>query len=198
VWPTNVVGALAPLTAPNATTIEAFSWDGVNARYLGPLPCPVLTKSANYTASTADCILQASASGGDVTLSLPPLPGGKFWTITRTDTSTNTLSIEGSGGLVNGESSISLGIHATTVCHSDGTNLWCTTPGAEFVQSIVVNGCAASSTCTFTYPVPYSTLNACVCSGEGGSCNIASKSTTACTINTSGATPYDFMVSGIP
>jgi hypothetical protein len=197
VWPANVIEPPAIRTDPNSTTRAAFVWNGLHAGYLGPVPCTTITKAAAYTLTGADCVVQANAVGS-FTLSLSHAVTGTFWEITRTDNNNNVLTIAGDAGQINGVSAIHLGNHMTIVCHADGVNSWCTNPGEEFSQSAVVNGCAASSTCTFTYPLPFSTLNACVCSGEGGSCNINSKSTTACTINTSGATPYDFVVTGIP
>ena len=68
-------------------------------------------------------------------------------------------------------------------------------PGTAFVQSGVSTGCGA--TCTFTYPIAYSSVISCVCSGEGGSCNIASKSATQCVANTTVGT-VDFLVTGNP
>lgn len=193
-WPGNFLNAQAPNTQPNFITVEQFLWDGTAASLVGNVKCTVITKSANYTATTADCIIQASASGGSVTLTLPQLSTGQSWVVTRTDTSANTLTIQGSGGTVNGTTNIKLGKNMTTVCHSDGTNLWCTNPGAEYLQSTTLTGSAA----VFTYPVPYSTTPNCFCTGYGGSCNVSSVTTTACTLSTLTVPTNAVMVTGIP
>jgi hypothetical protein len=65
-----------------------------------------------------------------------------------------------------------------------------TTP---LVQSTRLTGGAT----TFTYPLAYSSIPACVCAGEGGNCNVASVSTTACVLNESVST-NDVIVSGAP
>jgi hypothetical protein len=195
VFPSNTQGGLAPNTQANSTTVEQFVWDGTTAYYAGALPCTLKTESGAYTLTAADCIIHASASSGAFTLSLPHAVTGTFWEITRTDTSTNLLSIAGDAGQINGTSAIRLQGNATTICHADGINSWCTVPGTEYSQSTTLNGCGA--TCTFTYPLPYTTIRSCQCTGEGGSCNIASKSTTSCTINTSVGS-NDVIVTGIP
>lgn len=195
VWPANVINPYPVNVAPNAVTSETFTWDGTNAYLSTPPPCATVAKSAAYTLTSGDCVVGATVAAGSFTITIPHLTTGVAWEITRTDSTANTLTIAGDSGNVNGATNIHLPPNATTVCHADGVNSWCTLPGAEYPQSGVVSGCGA--TCTFTYPVPYTTLKSCLCSGEGGSCNIASKSTTACTINTTVGT-NDVMVSGIP
>lgn len=64
----------------------------------------------------------------------------------------------------------------------------------DYVQASTVSGCGA--TCTFTYAHTYSVIHSCVCSGEGGSCNVVSKTTSVCTINTTVGT-NDIIVSGV-
>lgn len=61
------------------------------------------------------------------------------------------------------------------------------------IQSTRLTGSAT----TFTYPTAYSGTPTCVCSGEGGSCNIASVSNSACTLNITTAT-NDVIVVGAP
>lgn len=64
----------------------------------------------------------------------------------------------------------------------------------DYVQAATVNGCGA--TCTFTYPHTYSAFHSCVCSGVGGSCNVATETNSSCTINTTVST-NSFIVSGV-
>ena len=58
----------------------------------------------------------------------------------------------------------------------------CMPVSALLVQSTRLTGC--SGTCTYTYATAYSGTPNCICAGEGGSCNIASISSTECVINT--------------
>jgi hypothetical protein len=66
--------------------------------------------------------------------------------------------------------------------------------GGDYVQATTLSGCGA--TCTFNFAHTFSVIHSCVCSGEGGSCNVASKSTSSCTINTTVGT-NDVTVSGV-
>lgn len=66
--------------------------------------------------------------------------------------------------------------------------------GGDYVQSATLSACGA--TCTFNFAHTYTAIHSCVCSGEGGSCNIASKSNSSCTINTTVGT-NDVTVSGV-
>lgn len=194
VWPTNVLGATPIASAPGSLTFMQFLWDGTNAQPVSP-QCQMSTKSANYTLGLSDCLIQASASGGAITISIPHLLTGKVWEITRTDTSGGTaLTIAADSGNVNGAASFHLGVGGTTVCHADGTNAWCSIPGTEYTQSTTLTGSAT----TFTYPVPYSTTPNCFCTGQGGSCNVASVSTTACTLSTLTVATNAVLVSGKP
>jgi hypothetical protein len=90
------------------------------------LKCAIVTKTANYTITNADCIVQASVSGGSFALTLNHALTGQQWTITRTDASGNTLTINADSGTVNGAASITVAADKTIICHADGTNTWCT------------------------------------------------------------------------
>jgi hypothetical protein len=194
VWPTNVLGAPVVNAAVGVVTLEQFVWDGTNARLVGPPGCSSITKTAGYALLATDCIVQASVAGGGFTLQIPHLVTGVVWEITRTDaTGANVLTITADSGNVNGAASFRLGVNSTTICHADGTAAWCSIPGTEYLQSTTLNGSAT----TFTYPVPYSSTPNCFCTGQGGSCNVASVSTTACTINLTAAV-NGVMVTGKP
>jgi hypothetical protein len=66
--------------------------------------------------------------------------------------------------------------------------------GGDYVQSTTLSACGA--TCTYNFAHTFSVIHSCVCSGEGGSCNVASKTTSSCTINTTVGT-NDVTVSGV-
>lgn len=157
--------------------------------------CAITTKSANYTLLTSDCIIQASANAGNVTLTLPHAATGNFWLITRTDSATHTLTLAGDSGNVNGVASINVPINTTYYCHADGTNSWCqlAPPNNQLAQTTVLT----SSATTFTYPIPYSSTPVCVCSGVGGSCNVSTVSTSACVLNIT-ASSNQVIVVGTP
>ncbi len=86
--------------------------------------CPILVKTAAYTLLAADCIIQASVSGGSFTLTLPHLATGQVWQITRTDTSANVLTIQPDSGLINNAASTTFAVSTTHLVHCDGTNCW--------------------------------------------------------------------------
>lgn len=67
-------------------------------------------------------------------------------------------------------------------------------PGANLIQATTLTGSAA----TFTYPITYSTTPSCFCTGEGGSCNVATVSNTACTLSTLTVPTNAVMVIGPP
>jgi hypothetical protein len=76
--------------------------------------------------STDDTIL-ANASGGafTVTLTVSGIPTGKVFTITKTDSSTNAVTLTPASGTVDGQSSIALALQYMTVSvQFDGTNYW--------------------------------------------------------------------------
>jgi hypothetical protein len=77
------------------------------------------------TLSQANCIVQASVNAGGFTIQLPHAKTGSFWQITRTDTSGNTLTVQGDTGQINNAASVTFAASSTHVCHVDGTNSWC-------------------------------------------------------------------------
>jgi len=155
--------------------------------------CAITTKTTTYTLLGSDCILQASASGGSFTITLPHAIVGQDWEITRTDATAHTLTIAGDSGNVNNAASITLQSGGSLRCHADGTNSWChTSPGGISLLTQTTTALSASGTgsFTFTYPIPYSVAPACFCtatsSGDGGigGCNISGvPSVTACRVN---------------
>jgi len=155
------------LQAPIPSTFGAIS--------VTSLSCTLVTKTAIYTLTTNDCIVQASVSGGSFTLTLPHTATGQLWTITRTDNSANNLTIAGDSGNVNGQASIQVPANHTTFCHADGSNSWCTD---QNTRDFSVGGCTpASSTdaqCTGTITIspPFadaSYIPVLTANGNGGS-----------------------------
>ena len=59
----------------------------------------VVSKSANYTATTSDFAILVDASGGAITITLPTAVGntGRMYNIKKTDSSTNAVIIDGNG-----------------------------------------------------------------------------------------------------
>lgn len=191
-WPPNVLGATPIAGAAGALTFMQFLWDGTNAQPVSP-QCNIVTKTANYQAALSDCIIQASASGGAFTITLPHLFTNRVWEITRTDTAgANALVITADSGNVNNAANIKLASGATVRCHADGTNAWCTSVGSVplFTQIDASHTASGVGSFNFTYPIPYSVAPTCSCtpisSGDGASasCNLSgSPTTTACRVN---------------
>jgi len=104
----------------------------------------ITTKSSAYLVSASDCIVQASVSGGSFILMLPHAAIASSWQITRTDSSSNALTVEGDSGNINGGASLTIPPLGTIFCHADGTNAWCT-PTASFnaPQRVALGGTVA-------------------------------------------------------
>ena len=84
--------------------------------------------------------------------------------------------------LCNGQLSYNTSTHAF-VCQPANAN------GASLlIQQTLLTGC--SGTCTYSFPTSYSVAPGCVCTGVGGSCNVASVSQTQCVLNTTTSTAY--------
>jgi hypothetical protein len=87
---------------PDGTTLE-ISTDIVRVKDGGITGTKwkktTVSKTTTYTATTSDDTILCSASGGAWTLSLPAAASsaGKIFTIKKTDSSTNAITIDGSG-----------------------------------------------------------------------------------------------------
>lgn len=105
----------------------------------------VKSVSASYTAETFDDLIEVDASGGarTITLPTPNMQYGAEFTVTKTDTSANavTISVAGSGNTINGAASYLLTAQHQSVrlVRSSDTN-YRTTGGGS--------GTAASTTLT--------------------------------------------------
>jgi uncharacterized protein (TIGR02217 family) len=87
----------------------------------------IVSKTANYSVLSTDDTILANASGGafTVTLTVSGIPTGKVFTITKTDSSTNAVTLTPASGTVDGQSSIALALQYMTVSvQFDGTNYW--------------------------------------------------------------------------
>jgi hypothetical protein len=97
--------------------------------------CTVHSVTTSYTLVATDCVVQAFAGSGSFTLVIPHSISGQNWTITRTDTSANTITVDGDSGNINNAATITLPINSTSICHADGTNSWCTPTSAAVTGS---------------------------------------------------------------
>ena len=204
VWPSNVLGAPVPNPAPTIVTLAHFIWDGTYARLVGPQPCSTQTKTGAYALVSTDCVIQASVSAGSYTIQVPHLVTGVVWTITRTDTSTNTLTIQPDSGNVNGQGAFAMARNTTAQCHSDGANVWCAISifaGGQLIQygtdaSCTGNGCTAE-----TFPIPYQgAIPTCYCTGINGSCNLQTSGATktTCAYNAAASGGINWLAIGVP
>jgi hypothetical protein len=85
------------------------SWDAVATS--SGVPVSVVTKTANYTITTADDVILVDGTSGAFTITMPPANSSpsKIYTIKRIDnTLANVVTIDGSGAeLIEGSSSVS-------------------------------------------------------------------------------------------
>jgi hypothetical protein len=128
-----------------------------------------VSKSANYSADILDDVINMSASGGARTVTLPvPRPNSSY-TVVKTDSSTNavTVSVAGSGNTINGASSFILTRqHQSIVVQADSaSNYRVVSGGASNVTTALTSAATISVNPTlgenFTLtPAHTATLNA--------------------------------------
>lgn len=70
VWPSNVVGAIAPATAANAITMQQFIWDGFNARAVTPAPPPPAIQSVSSSLLGGNVAVAANTATSWITRSV--------------------------------------------------------------------------------------------------------------------------------
>ncbi len=142
-------GSVATPLALSIATGQYLRWNG--SQIVGSSPnCSSSVQTSAYTLLATDCIIQASAVGGAFTITIPHAVTGVQWTITRTDSSSNALTLAPDAGQVNNLGSIFIPVGSSFVCHADGTNAWCF-GGTGFDQFASTSGCTASgSPCTVT------------------------------------------------
>jgi hypothetical protein len=86
----------------------------------------VVTGPASYNVSLSDQLIMASASGGNVTMTLPLATASVQYIFKRTDSSANLMSIAPQGGqlLENSASPLALAALGRARIYSDGTAWW--------------------------------------------------------------------------
>lgn len=118
----------------------------------------IKTTTTNYTAAREEVIL-CNASGGAITITLPPVANGMTYTIKKIDSSINRITIDGNASeTIDGELTQTLITQYSVinlVC--DGVTWW-TTYGAFFKKSI--------TTKTTTYTANYDEVV--ICNASGG------------------------------
>jgi hypothetical protein len=90
------------------------------------LPSNVLTKTANYTASAGD-LVQADATGGGFTVTLPTAPAtGALVTVKKTDSGTNVVTVApAGGGTIDGDANATITTkNFGAVFEHVGSNVW--------------------------------------------------------------------------
>ena len=97
-----------------------------NVSLLGGVTNQIRTVTANYTALTTDSIILCNATSGNITITLYTAVGnaGRKLTIIKTDSSTNTVTIDGnSTETINGSlTQVLFTQHSTLTLVSNGTN----------------------------------------------------------------------------
>lgn len=88
----------------------------------------IASKSANYTATVDDFTLLVDASGGSKTITLPAASGntGKIYVIKKTDSSGNTVTIDGDGSeTIDGATTKVISTqYVSFMIQCDGSNWW--------------------------------------------------------------------------
>lgn len=107
-----------------------YRYDTNSASWLpiGVMARPLTSKTANYTATTYDSIILVSASGGSVTITLPTAVGikGKEFTIKKTDSSANIVTVDGNGSeTIDGDTTRDLALQYEAIdIISDNASWW--------------------------------------------------------------------------
>jgi len=89
----------------------------------------VVSVTTSYTVTALDDNVLASATGGDITLTLPPATGlkGKTFWLKRTDTASTTVVVVGTGGdTIDDAASQIISEYDSMKVISDGTEWWIT------------------------------------------------------------------------
>ena len=163
--------------------------------------CAITTKTALYTLTGADCIVQASVTGGSFALTLPHATVGQDWQITRTDASANTLTINGDSGNVNNLASITLDPYSSARCHADGTNSWCqispiSVPSPNTPLRVEFGTGTGSGTITFSPAFSSAPVVLFTTGGIGTTNYSGSITSNSVTVNSSDGAPYTWYAIG--
>ena len=163
--------------------------------------CAITTKTALYTLTGADCIVQASVAGGSFALTLPHALVGQDWEITRTDATGNTLTLAGDSGNVNNLASITLDAYSSARCHADGTNSWCqitpiSIPSPNTPLRVEFGTGTGSGTITFSPAFSSAPIVLFTTGGTGTTNYSGAISSTSVTVNSSDGAPYTWYAIG--
>lgn len=116
--------AMVAVAANESTSI--VNADITNGRVNVDVKTPIRAVSASDTALDADEVITVSASGGVRTITLPPAAGiqGKVYTVKKTDSSTNTVTIDGNAAeTIDGAATFVLNSeNESVIIISDGSN----------------------------------------------------------------------------
>jgi hypothetical protein len=87
----------------------------------------IVAKTTTYTAAAADDTILANASGGGftITLHVTGIPTGKIYTIKKTDSSANIITLSPASGTIDGQSTVGISTQYQSLdVQFDGTNWW--------------------------------------------------------------------------
>jgi Major tropism determinant N-terminal domain len=111
-----------------------YVWNGssmvqVNGSGGGGGSTPAITsKSANYTATSADGTILCNATSAGLTITLPTSGGvatGQVFTVKKTDSSAHTVTLAPASGTIDGQSNAIISVQYTSLSvQFDGTNYW--------------------------------------------------------------------------
>ena len=122
------------LSGGASTTVRLYYQGDVRSRLAVPIAKEILdtvyfspnvvTVSSNYTASSGDIVL-ANASGGAITITLPPPQANAIVNVKKIDSSTNPVTVDGGGADIDGQPSIQMTTqYESYTLISDGSNWW--------------------------------------------------------------------------
>jgi len=118
----------------SSTTVRVYYQGDVRSRLACPISKEILdtvyfspnvvTVSSNYTASRGDVVL-ADASGGAITITLPPPQANAIVNVKKIDSSTNPVTVDGGGANIDGQASVQITTQYESYTFiSDGSSWW--------------------------------------------------------------------------
>lgn len=206
--------ALGPCVTGNGPAINAGLVNAANVIDAGlTASLPICTDTNKQLTSTCTGLIpNADLANFTVTFNGQAVALGASGNV-NPGNATHSLALnEGNGNqlgaLAMAADSIAVGVSsadpaAVALCtgslkYSTSTHLFtCQPANANGAGLLIQSTRLTGSATTFTYPTAYTGTPSCVCSGEGGSCNIASVSNTACVLNLT-VSVNDVIVVGVP
>jgi len=134
---TGTTGTIAKFSGASTIADSVISDDGTNVgigttspnsklHVAGSIALPIVTKTANYTATAGDHTILGDATSGAITITLPSAAGiaGRVYVVKKIDNSTNAVTVAASGSeTIDGATSVSLSTQWGSVrVQSDGSN----------------------------------------------------------------------------